>query len=90
MHSAGQFQKRGLHYEFFSNFIETNTSTRFPAADSTVALKWLTEADIRCRTDVSLEYQRPAKRYVLRGRESGGAVKELGRYVGFCGEEGGH
>ena len=38
--------------------------------------------------DVSLEYQRAAKRYVLRGRESGGAVRELGRYVGFCREGG--
>jgi hypothetical protein len=54
------------------------------------ARKRLTEADIRCTPDVSLEYQRAAKRYVLRGRESGGAVKELGRYVGFCGEEGSH
>jgi hypothetical protein len=52
------------------------------------ALKRLTEADIRCTPDVSLEYQRAANRYVLRGRESGGAVKELGRYVGFCGPEG--
>jgi hypothetical protein len=52
------------------------------------ARKRLTEADIRCTPDVSLEYQRAANRYVLRGRESGGAVKELGRYVGFCGPEG--
>jgi hypothetical protein len=37
---------------------------------------------------VSLEYQRAANRYVLRGRESGGAVNELGRYVGFCGTDG--
>jgi hypothetical protein len=51
-------------------------------------LKRLTEAGIRCTPDVSLEYQRAANRYVLRGRESGGAVNELGRYVGFCGEEG--
>ena len=52
------------------------------------AMKRLTEADIRCTPDVSLEYQRAANRYVLRGRESGGAVKELGRYVGFCGADG--
>src|SRR6516165_8937687 len=52
------------------------------------ARKQLTEADIRCTPDVSLEYQRAANRYVLRGRESGGAVRELGRYVGFCGPEG--
>jgi hypothetical protein len=51
-------------------------------------MKWLTQASIRCIADVSLEYQRTANRYVLRGRESGGAVTELGRYVGFCGPEG--
>jgi hypothetical protein len=51
-------------------------------------MKRLTEAGIRCIPDIGLEYQRAANRYVLRGRESGGAVKELGRYVGFCGEEG--
>jgi hypothetical protein len=52
------------------------------------ARKRLTEADIRCTPDVSLEYQRAANGYVLRGRESGGALQELGRYVGFCGPEG--
>jgi hypothetical protein len=52
------------------------------------ALKLLTEAGIRCSPDVSLEYQRAANRYLPRGRESGGAVNELGRYVGFCAEEG--
>src|SRR6516225_4949577 len=52
------------------------------------AWKRLTEAGIRCAPDVSLEYQRAANRYVLRGRESGGALNELGRYVGFCGLEG--
>ncbi len=53
-----------------------------------VALKRLADAGIRCAPDVSLEYQRAANRYVLRGRESGGAQKELGRYVGFCSENG--
>ena len=52
------------------------------------AMKRLTEANIRCTPDVSLEYQRAANRYVLRGRESGGAVRGLGRYVGFCDAEG--
>ena len=52
------------------------------------AMKRLREASIRCIPDVSLEYQRTANRYVLRGRESGGAVNELGHYVGFCGAEG--
>ena len=34
MQSAGQFKKRGMH-EFFHNFIETNTWTRFRATDFT-------------------------------------------------------
>jgi hypothetical protein len=46
------------------------------------------EADIRCTPDISLEYQRAAGRYVLRGRESGGAVKALGPYVSFCAKDG--
>jgi hypothetical protein len=37
---------------------------------------------------VSLEYQQLAKRYVVRGVESGGAVETLGRYVTFCGDLG--
>jgi hypothetical protein len=51
-------------------------------------MKRLTEVGIRCMPNVSLEYQRAARRHVLRGRESGGAVTELGHYVGFCGTEG--
>jgi hypothetical protein len=37
---------------------------------------------------VSLQYQTLAKRSVLRGVESGGAIKEIGRYVTFCDERG--
>jgi len=51
-------------------------------------MKRLTEAGVRCIPNVSLEYQRAAKCYVFRGRESGGAMKEIGHYVGFCGAEG--
>ena len=35
-----------------------------------------------------LEYQHQANRYVIHGTESGGAVREIGRYVTFCGPEG--
>ena len=52
------------------------------------ALKRLEEAGIRCTPEISLEHQRAASRYVLRGRESGGAVKQLGRYVSFCAQDG--
>ncbi|HYM06055.1 MAG TPA: hypothetical protein VEU11_05800 [Terriglobales bacterium] len=51
-------------------------------------LKRLSAAGIFARPEVSLEYQGLAKRYVVRGVESGGAVAELGRYVSFAGENG--
>ena len=52
------------------------------------AIQRLREAGIYCTPEISLEFQRADKRYVLRGRESGGAVRQLGRYVTFCGEQG--
>lgn len=51
-------------------------------------LRRLDQAGIFVRPQVSLEHQSLAKRYVVRGVESGGAVKEVGRYVTFCGPEG--
>lgn len=52
------------------------------------ALRRLAEAGIFVQASVSLEYQQFAKRYVVRGVESGGAVDALGRYVTFCGDQG--
>lgn len=51
-------------------------------------LRRLKEVGILAQPQVSLEHQPMAKRYVVRGIESGGAVKELGRYVTFCGPDG--
>lgn len=51
-------------------------------------LRRLAEAGIFVQASVSLEYQQFAKRYVVRGVESGGAVETLGRYVTFCGDQG--
>ena len=48
----------------------------------------LQQAGIWCQPEVSLHYQALAKRSVLRGVESGGATKEVGRYITFCGEKG--
>ena len=48
----------------------------------------LQEAGILCQPEVSLQYQTLAKRSVLRGVESGGAIKEIGRYVTFCDRKG--
>jgi hypothetical protein len=52
------------------------------------AVKRLAEAGIHCHPEIGLEYQRAAGRYVLRGRESGGATSELGRYVSFSADDG--
>jgi hypothetical protein len=52
------------------------------------ALRRLNEVGIFAQSQVSLEHQHLANRYVVRGIESGGAVKEIGRYVTFCGPEG--
>ena len=49
----------------------------------------LQEAGILCQPEVSMQYQTLAKRSVLRGVESGGAAKEIGRYFTFCDETGG-
>ena len=51
-------------------------------------LRRLDEVGIFAQPTVSLEHQHLAGRYVVRGIESGGAVKEIGRYVTFCGLEG--
>lgn len=52
------------------------------------ALRRLNEVGIFARAQVSLEHQHLAQRYVVRGIESGGAVKDIGRYVTFCGPTG--
>jgi hypothetical protein len=52
------------------------------------ALRVLKECGIFAHSPVSLEHQHLAKRYVVRGLESGGAVGELGRYVTFTQEHG--
>jgi hypothetical protein len=52
------------------------------------ALRVLKERGIFVQAAVSLEHQHLAKRYVVRGLESGGAVGDLGRYVTFAREDG--
>jgi hypothetical protein len=57
---------------------------RFPA----ITLKCLRTAGIYCQPSVSIEHQHLAKKYVLRGVESGGAVAEVGAYASFVDEQG--
>jgi len=52
------------------------------------AVQRLRKAGIYCSPGVTIEFQQATKRHVLRGSESGGAIKEFGHYVSFCGEGG--
>jgi len=47
------------------------------------ALRALEKRGIHCQTSISVEHQHLAKRYVLRGIESGGAVSDMGRYCAY-------
>lgn len=51
-------------------------------------LRYLAGVGIFAQAHVSLEHQHLARRYVVRGIESGGAVRDIGRYVTFCGQHG--
>jgi len=51
-------------------------------------LKVLQKRGIYCTPGVSLEHQHLAKRYVLRGVESGGAVSDMGRACAFVSPDG--
>ncbi len=52
------------------------------------AVRRLVQVGIFARPEVSLEHQHLARRYVIRGVESGGAIAEIGRYVSFASEHG--
>src|SRR6266700_3390007 len=51
-------------------------------------LKALQKRGIYCTPGISLEHQHLAKRYVLRGVESGGAVSDMGKACAFVSPEG--
>jgi hypothetical protein len=57
---------------------------RLPA----ITLTCLRSAGIYCQPTVSIERQHAAKRWVLRGVESGGAAAELGAYSSFVSADG--
>jgi hypothetical protein len=52
------------------------------------ALRALRERGIFAQSSVSLEHQHLAKRYVVRGLESGGGAGDVGHYVTFAREDG--
>jgi hypothetical protein len=51
-------------------------------------LRALEKRGIYCRPSVSIEHQHLARRYVLRGVESGGAVADMGRYCAYLEDDG--
>jgi hypothetical protein len=51
-------------------------------------LRVLKERGIFAQSAISVEHQHLAKRYVVRGLESGGAVRDFGRYVTFAQPDG--
>jgi hypothetical protein len=53
-----------------------------------ITLNCLRTAGIYCQPSVSIEHQHLAKKYVLRGVESGGAVAQVGAYASFIDERG--
>ena len=67
------------------------TSTRhalYGLALPSNVLKALQKRGIYCTPGVSLEHQHLARRYVLRGVESGGAVSDMGRACAFVAKDG--
>src|SRR5450432_3465362 len=80
--------------------MKTDTATRETSSDRQeiiarqgmrlpgITLKHLQSAGIYCQPTISVEHQHIAKRYVLRGVESGGAVAEIGAYSSYVDEYG--
>jgi|SRR5215470_4570461 len=52
------------------------------------AIKVLRDRGIYAHSLLSVEHQQLARRYVIRGLESGGSTGDVGRYVTFAGEDG--
>jgi hypothetical protein len=52
------------------------------------AVRVLKDRGIFAHSLVSIEHQQLARRYVVRGLESGGSVGDVGRYVTFAGDDG--
>ena len=77
-------QKNTQSHELDHRELLARQGLRFPA----ITLRTLRSAGIYCQPTVSIEHQHLAKRYVLRGVESGGAVAALGAYSSFTDEQG--
>ena len=67
---------------------KTNLLARHGLTLSKNVLRRLNAVGIVAQPQVTLEHQNLARRYVVRGIESGGAVKEIGRYVTYAAASG--
>jgi hypothetical protein len=68
--------------------VETEILARQGLRLPTITLKCLQTAGIYCQPSISIEHQHLAKKYVLRGVESGGAVAGVGAYTSFVDDQG--
>jgi hypothetical protein len=68
--------------------LETEVLARQGLRLPPITLKCLRTAGIYCQPSISIEHQHLAKKFVLRGVESGGAVAEVGAYASFVDEQG--
>ena len=68
--------------------LETEVLARQGLRLPPITLEGLRTAGIYCQPSVSIEHQHLAKKYVLRGVESGGAVAEVGAFASFVDEQG--
>ena len=68
--------------------VEGHRYAQYGLALGRPVLRALEKRGIYCQTGVSIEHQHLAKRYVLRGTESGGAVSDMGRYCAYLDGEG--
>lgn len=74
MHSQPRMDVRSPETEILAR-----QGLRLPSA----VLNRLRSVGIYCQPTVSIEHQHVARRYVLRGVESGGAIRDLGAYTSF-------
>ena len=65
-----------------------NRYVRYGLSLSQQVLRALEKRGIYCQPSASIEHQHLARRYVLRGVESGGAVADMGRYCAYLDAEG--
>ena len=71
--------------------IATNNANRYARYGLSLPLQTLRALEKRgiyCQPSVSIEHQHLARRYVLRGVESGGAVADIGRYCAYLDADG--